>query len=266
MRLTANRTPCSKALTHPMTRFSDKTAIVTGSAHGIGAAIARRLHVEGANVVIADFDHAAAAALATELGERATAAMVDVRDRSAVESVVAATVAQFGRLDVLIANAGIVDRLPFLEFTDDLWRKVIETNLYGAFVSSQAAARQMVAQGGRGRIVTVASNSGVFGGRGRAAYGASKAGIINLTQTMAIELAEHGILVNAVAPGATRTRATSGDTPPPSVMSRMPLRRYGEPEEIAAVAAFLASDECSFVTGHVYGVDGGYTTAGVMEG
>ena len=112
----------------------------------------------------------------------------------------------------------------------------------------------------------VASNSGLFGGRGRAAYGASKAGIVNLTQTMAIELAEHGILVNAVAPGPTRTRVTSGDTPPPSALARMPLARFGRPEEIAAVAAFLASDECSFTTGHVLGADGGFTVSGMMEG
>ncbi|MGI9424296.1 MAG: SDR family NAD(P)-dependent oxidoreductase, partial [Hyphomicrobiaceae bacterium] len=115
-------------------------------------------------------------------------------------------------------------------------------------------------------IVHVASNSGVFGGRGRAAYGASKAGIINLTQTMAIELAEHDILVNAVAPGATKTRNTSGDKPPATVLARSPIQRYGSPDEIASVAAFLASDECSFTTGHVYCADGGFTVAGVMEG
>jgi NAD(P)-dependent dehydrogenase (short-subunit alcohol dehydrogenase family) len=130
----------------------------------------------------------------------------------------------------------------------------------------QEAARQMVAQGGGGRIVYVASNSGVFGGRGRAAYGASKAGLINLTQSMAVELAEHDIRVNAVAPGPTKTRAVQGDIPPPSVMARMPMARFGRPEEIAAVAAFLAAEESSFVTGHVYAADGGYTIAGMMEG
>ena len=111
----------------------------------------------------------------------------------------------------------------------------------------------------------MASNSGIFGGRGRAAYGASKAGIINLTQTMAIELAEHQILVNAVGPGPTQT-----DDPPqplmPSVAARMPLKRFGQPEEIAAAALFLASDDCSFVTGQVLMADGGFTTAGIMEG
>nr|MCH9670279.1 SDR family oxidoreductase [Gammaproteobacteria bacterium] len=173
---------------------------------------------------------------------------------------------RWGRLDIQISNAGITDREPFLEMSDDLWERVLSTNLYGAFYCGQYAARQMVEQGEGGRIVHVASNSGVFGGRGRAAYGASKAGIINLTQTMAIELAEHNILVNAVAPGATKTRVTTTETPPPTVMARMPLKRFGLPEEIAAVAAFLASEECSFTTGHVFGADGGYTVAGVMEG
>jgi len=247
-------------------RFENKSAIVTGAAHGIGAAIARRLASEGARVIVADIEADGAAAHATAIDGGAIAMAVDVTSRDQIEAAVARAVSEFGTLDIMVANAGIVDRLPFLEFTDELWRKVLDTNLTGAFVCGQAAARQMAAQGNGGRIVNVASNSGIFGGRGRAAYGASKAGIINLTQTMAIELAEHGINVNAVAPGATKTRVTHGDVPGPSVMARMPLQRYGTADEIAAVAAFLCSDECSFVTGHVYCADGGYTTAGVMEG
>jgi len=249
-----------------MNRFEGKTAIVTGAAHGIGAAIATRLAREGGNVLVADIEAAAAEATAQAIGERAAAMAVDVRDRDQVQAAVDDAVGRWGRLDVMVANAGIVDRAAFLEFDDALWHRVIDTNVYGVFVSGQLAARQMVAQGSGGRIVNVASNSGIFGGRGRAAYGASKAGIINLTQTMAIELAEHAILVNAVAPGATKTRVTGGDVPGPSVMARMPMQRYGTPDEIAAVAAFLASDECSFTTGHTVGADGGYTVAGVMEG
>jgi len=245
-------------------RFDTKVAIITGSAHGIGAAIAQRLASEGARVLLADIDPDAADAQAEAIkasGGLAAAIGVDVRDRTQVAAVVAKAVELWGRLDIQVSNARIVDRQPFLNMDDDLWDRVLRTNLTGAFLCGQ-----LVAQKSGGRIVHVASNSGIFGGCGRAAYGASKAGLINMTQTMAIELAEHDILVNAVAPGATKTRVTSGDTPPATVMARMPLARYGRPEEIAAVAAFLASDECSFTTGHVFSADGGFTVAGVMEG
>jgi 3-oxoacyl-[acyl-carrier protein] reductase len=250
-------------------RLAGKVAIVTGAAHGIGAAIARRLADEGAKVLVADIDGGAAhvhADVINGAGGTASSISLDVRHRDQTEAAVERAIALWGRLDIQVSNAGITDRAPFLEMDDDLWSRVIATNLTGAFYCGQYAAQQMVNQGSGGRIVHVASNSGIFGGRGRAAYGASKAGLINLTQTMAIELAEHGILVNAVAPGATRTRVSKGDTPPATVMARMPLARFGEPEEIAAVAAFLASDECSFTTGHVFCADGGFTVAGVMEG
>ncbi|MEL7302675.1 MAG: SDR family NAD(P)-dependent oxidoreductase [Pseudomonadota bacterium] len=247
-------------------RFENKAAIVTGAAHGIGQAIARRLAREGARVLICDIDLEAAQTVAEGIGDSASARRCDVSKRADVEAAVAAAVADLGQLDVMVANAGIVDRAPFLEMTDALFDRVIATNLNGTFYACQSAARAMVAAGTPGAIVTMASNSGIFGGRGRAAYGASKAGIINMTQTMAIELAGHGIRVNAVAPGATRTRVTHGDTPPDTVVARMPMARYGEPDEIAAVAAFLASDEASFTTGHVYCADGGFTVAGVMEG
>lgn len=250
-------------------RLKDKVAIVTGAAHGIGEAIAIRLASEGAKVVIADVDQAAAQETVKTIESNnglAIATAVDVSDRAQVDAMCALAVSTWGRVDIQVSNAGITDREPFLEMTDGLWERVLKTNLYGAFYCGQVAARQMVAQGGGGRIVHVASNSGIFGGRGRAAYGASKAGLVNLTQTMAIELAEHDILVNAVAPGATKTRVTKGDFPPDTVMARSPIKRYGRPEEIAAVAAFLASDECSFTTGHVFCADGGFTVAGVMEG
>jgi len=250
-------------------RLADKVAIVTGAAHGIGAAIARRLADDGAKVLVADIDGGAAhvhAAVINGSGGTASSIPLDVRHRDQAEAAVERAIELWGRLDIQVSNAGITDRAPFLEMDDDLWSRVIATNLTGAFYCGQYAAQQMVNQRSGGRIVHVASNSGIFGGRGRAAYGASKAGLINLTQTMAIELAEHGILVNAVAPGATRTRVSTSDTPPATVMARMPLARFGEPEEIAAVAAFLASDECSFTTGHVFCADGGFTVAGVMEG
>lgn len=252
-----------------MQGLRDKRAIVTGAARGIGRAVAERLHAEGCHVAFADIDvsEAEAALRETDADQvRACAIEVDVCDRQSIQSMLNAAVARFGGVDILVSNAGIMDRMPFLEMTDDFWDRVLTLNLQGSFRAGQIAARQMISQGTGGRIVNVASNSGIFGGRGRAAYGASKAGLINLTQSMAIELAEHGINVNAVAPGPTRTGPHIPEEPWPSVKERMPLGRFGTPAEIAAVAAFLASDDASFVTGHVYGADGGYTTSGIMEG
>ena len=248
---------------------TSRVAVVTGAARGIGRAIAERMANSGWRVVLADIDQRAArdaADVLTKSGATSLAHHVDVTDHEGVAGMIDRAVGAFGRLDVLVSNVGIMDRSPFLEMTEDFWHHVIDTNLTGTFLCGQAAARQMIAQGTGGRIVNVASNSGVFGGRGRGAYGASKAGLINLTQTMAIELAEHRILVNAVAPGPTKTSERQPDELWPSVKARMPLARWGRPEEIAAVAMFLASDECSFTTGHVWCADGGYTVAGIMEG
>ncbi len=247
-----------------------RTAIVTGGARGIGRAIVARLAADGIQVIIADRDEAAASQTAESIAGAGagsvTALGVDVSERASVEAMVQAAVNRLGGIDILVCNAGVMDRAPFLETDDGFWWRVLGINLGGAFLCGQTVARHMVARGKGGRIVNVASNSGIFGGRGRAAYGASKAGIINLTQTMAIELAEHDILVNAIAPGPTKTREDQPDVPWDSAASRMSIKRFGRPEEIAEVAAFLASPACSFTTGHVISADGGFTVSGIMEG
>lgn len=250
-------------------RLKDKVALVTGAGHGIGRGIARQLAREGASVMVSDLVAERAAGVGGEIrseGGEAADLVLDVRDPERVRAGVGAAVERFGRLDVLVANAGRTDRMPFLETPLDFWEDMLRLNLTGVFLCGQAAARQMVTQGHGGRIVNVSSNSGIRGGRGRAAYGASKAGILNLTQTMALELAPQGILVNALCPGPTRTEITTDDAPAPYFLQQMSLKRFGEVDEMGKAAAFLASAECSFTTGHMLVVDGGFTATGVMEG
>lgn len=250
-------------------RFQGRVAIVTGGGHGIGAAIADRLAADGAAIFVCDLRRERAEAKAAEItgrGGKAAGAATDVRVRSDIETVVTRAASMFGRLDILVNAAGVMDRAPFLETGDDLWRKVLDTNLYGTFMFCQVAANQMIAEKHGGAIVNIASGSGLLGGQGRSAYGASKAGVINLTQTIGIELAAHNIRANAIAPGPVKTRPEQGAAIGPSVASRMPMKRFGRPEEIAAMAAFLASDEASFTTGHTFVADGGFTIAGILDG
>src|SRR5262245_14393906 len=188
-------------------RLKNEVVIVTGRGRGIGTAIARRCAAEGARVAVADLDEASARRLADELtagGGEALAAQVDVAEPLQVQRLIDETLAQFGRLDVLINNAGIGLNRPFLETSLEEWELQLRVNLTGTFLCGQAAARAMLKQGG-GRIVNVASISGQRGGQGRAAYGAAKAGVILLTKVMAVELSPLGISVNAVAPGPVDT-------------------------------------------------------------
>lgn len=250
-------------------QLSGKVAIVTGAGAGVGRGIAKALAEAGAAVLVTDIDPEAARRVAGELegiGARALAFRFDVREPSEAAAACTAAVERLGGLDIFVANAGSTARLPFLEMPKSFFSELLELNLTGTFVSCQAAARVMVARGRGGRIVTISSNSGRFGGRGRAAYSASKAGIIALTQTMAIELAPYGILVNCVAPGPIRTEKVLGERPSEAFTCRMALPRFGEPIEVGRAVVWLASDACTFTTGHTLGVDGGLTVSGIMEG
>ncbi|MCI0457604.1 MAG: 3-oxoacyl-ACP reductase FabG [Gemmataceae bacterium] len=250
-------------------RFADKVAIVTGSGRGIGREIAARFASEGARTVVADVQGENARTVAAELtaaGGEALAVRVDITDPTQVECLIQETLAHFGRLDVLVNNAGVGLNKPFLTTTLEEWNRQLRVNLTGTFLCAQAAARVMVRQGA-GRIINIASISGQRGGQGRAAYGASKAGIILLTKVMAVELAPHGVSVNAIAPGPVVTEMSNGthtEATRRAYHERIPLRRYGREHEIAAAALFLASEESSFVNGHILNVDGGFGAAGLL--
>jgi NAD(P)-dependent dehydrogenase (short-subunit alcohol dehydrogenase family) len=250
-------------------RLLNDVTIVTGAARGIGSQIARRFAEEGARVVVADLDEERAeqvAASITAAGGTAIAAGVDITSQQQVERLMALAVSRFGKLDVLVNNAGVGLNQPLLATTLEQWEHVLRVNLTGTFLCAQAAARVMVKQRS-GRIVNVASISGQRGGQGRAAYGASKAGVILLTRVMAVELAPHGVRVNAISPGPVVTEMSNGTHTPATRQAyhdRIPLGRYGEQQEIAAAALFLASTESSFVNGHTLNVDGGFYSAGLI--
>ena len=250
-----------------MQRFVGEVAIVTGAANGIGAASAKRLAAEGATVIVADRDETAAKATVNaiaESGGQATAIAVDVTERDSVQALVAQVMAAHGRIDVLCNIAGIAIGQPFLEVTDDAWQRTLDVNLTGVYRCSQLVARAMVDKGIAGRIVNMASTNGLVGEANLAHYNASKFGVVGLTMTMAIDLAPHNIRVNSVCPGLIKTRLTaSGRNNPEWVgdyLKKIPLNRFGEPKEVAAAVAFLASTDSGFITGHQLVIDGGQLT------
>ena len=249
--------------------FKGKVSIITGSGQGIGREIALAMARDGASVVIADWNESRAQEVASEIvacGGIARPVKVDVSNPDQVEAMVRQILEIFGRIDILVNNAGIGHVKPFLSITLEEWNRVLGINLTGQFLCAQAVARVMLQQGG-GRIINVASISGERGGTGRAAYGAAKAGVILLTKVMAVELASKGIRVNAISPGPTETeqvRECHDDATRAAYHSVLPIKRYAEPSEIANAVLFLASQEASFVHGHILNVDGGFGAAGLI--
>jgi NAD(P)-dependent dehydrogenase (short-subunit alcohol dehydrogenase family) len=239
-----------------------RVCIVTGSAQGIGEACVRRFAREGARVVITDVDDTRGQTLAQELG--ALYVHCDVGDKTQVDALVAQTMAAHGRIDVLVNNAGIFKAADFLEVTEADFDAVLRVNLKGSFLVGQAVAREM-ARVRRGSIVNMSSVNGVLTIPTIASYNVSKGGINQLTRVMALALADQGIRVNAVAPGTIATELAAkavltSEEAKARIMSRTPMKRLGQPSEVADVVAWLASDAASYVTGEIVTIDGGRMT------
>jgi NAD(P)-dependent dehydrogenase (short-subunit alcohol dehydrogenase family) len=250
-------------------RLEGLTAIVTGAAGGIGTATCLLFAREGAAIVAADRDEAGAQRVAAEVrvaGGRAIACAVDIRERSQIEAMAAAAEAAFGRIHVLVNNAGIGAQTHFLDTTLATWQEMLDVNLTGTFLCGQVVARAMARDGG-GRIVNVSSHAGLVAPSGRAAYAAAKGGIIAMTRVMALDLSDHGISVNCVAPGPVDMPRLSGlhsEERREAWRAAVPLRRYGRPDELANAILFFASEESSYVNGQTLAVDGGFTTTGLQ--
>ncbi|MCX5477550.1 SDR family NAD(P)-dependent oxidoreductase [Kaistia geumhonensis] len=255
--------------------LSGRVAFVTGAAGGIGRAIVDRLAANGAAIVVADVDGEGAARVAAGLPD-AIAVEVDIRNEAAVAAAVEQTTRAYGRLDILVNNAGVntlAHRVGIDQFPVEEWHRIVGVDLDGLFLMSRAALQPMIAGGRGGRIVNIASVVGLAAMRLQSPFVAAKAGIIHLTRSMALELAPHGILTNAIAPGSIMTEVTrklfygeegSFHARTEAFMRHIPLGRPGAPEEIAEAVLFLAAPEASYVNGQVLAVDGGWTAGFMM--
>jgi NAD(P)-dependent dehydrogenase (short-subunit alcohol dehydrogenase family) len=252
--------------------LAGKVALVTGASKGVGQGIALQLARAGADVAVnchSDVAGAAATADAIQaLGRRATVTPADVGKRADVQRMVDRAVAELGRLDILVANAGVTLWVDFLDLDDDTWDQTIDTNLRGAFLTCQAAARQFRRQGTGGRLITMGSGAAKVAFPGASAYNASKGGIAMMTQAMAVELGPLGITVNCVAPGAIEIERTRREDPHyAETWGRLtPRRRVGSPGDVGNACVWLASDASEFVTGQVIFVDGGLFSQGPWPG
>jgi len=250
-------------------QLADQVAIITGSARGIGRATAVALAREGASIVVADINAAGAQEAAAEmvgLGQRAIAVQTDVADQEQVQAMVQRATEAFGRIDILVNNAGNAVLSPLLETTAAVWDRTLRIHLYGTFFCTQAVVPHMVTQG-HGRIVNMSSVSGLVGSAGRVAYSAAKRGINMLTKVLAVELAPHGIRVNAIAPGAVETeltRAAWTQADHEGYFRLTPVERLGQPEDIAQAVSFLCLPHSDFITGQILAVDGGVSIAGIQ--